>query len=444
MINDISNPEFFLLAIAIVLMTGLLMSKLTKILHVPNVTGYLIGGLLIGPGVLGLIPGFDGILGFDMIRAMKVIVKIELAFIAFTIGCEFKKEFIKSVGPKPIAMACGESFFAIIIITGIVMCFSPILAKSLNKSIMEIFTLALALGSIGAATAPAATLMVIKQYRAKGPLTDTLVATVAIDDATALVFFGLSIAIIEIISPTSGHSLLALSITLPFISIIFSVIIGIAFGALLVFLIKMFHGRGTRICCILTAVLGCAGIVALTNHGFNAILTDNGLEGNVMNVSDLFAVMVLGLIYTNFCPDEEKTIELFDRFTPPFVMMFFVLSGADLDFSSVDGKVALVLVISILCYVIGRSLGKYIGVGFTGRLCKMDKNITNLMSFGLMPQGGVAIGLSLIASTLEVLQPFAIIISTTIVTSCFITELFGPLCTKYMLYKSKEADPSLK
>ena len=438
------SPMVLMLALACILLGGLLSSKLTKLLHVPNVTGYLLTGLLLGPGLFGLIPGFDGIIAMNTVDALKIIVKIELAFIAFTIGCEFKTSFLKSVGAKPIALAFGESFFAVVVITGVTMCFSPIMVKYLNKSYLEIFTYCLALGAIGAATAPAATLMVIKQYRAKGDMTNTLVATVAVDDATALIFFGISIAVIEILSPGQGNSNLALSIALPFIVIILAVIIGIAFGFGLVLLVRYFHGRGTRLCSILAMVLGAAGACWALNTAFNTLFANHGLAGNNMNISDLFAVMALGVVYTNFSPEEPKTVELFDRFTPPFVMTFFILSGADLDFSTVTSDILIVLVISILCYVIGRSLGKYVGVLLVGNLTRLPKKITNLMSLGLMPQGGVALGLALIASQLPVLNSFSNLISMTIITACFLTELFGPLFTKYMLYKAGEADPALK
>lgn len=439
-----NNPSVLLLAIAVILLTGLLMSKLTKVLHIPNVTGYLVGGLLLGPGLLGLINGFDGIISISTVEALKVIVKIELAFIAFTIGCEFKKSFIKSVGIKPIIVAAGESFFAVIIIFGVIMCFSPLLVNLLDKTMVEVTSYALALGSIGAATAPAATLMVIKQYRAKGELTDTLIATVAVDDATALIFFGLAIAIIEIISPNSGNSNIVLSIASPFIAIILAIGLGVLCGFALVLFTKYFHGRGTRLCAILCTTLGCSGLCYAVSLGFNTLFANCGLSGNSIEVSDLFAVMVVGLIYTNFSPAEEETVELVNRFTPPFVMMFFVLSGAELDFGELNGNQIVVIVLSIACYVIARTAGKYAGVQVTGRLYKLPSKVTNLMALGLMPQGGVAIGLSITASRLPVLQDISLIISTTIITSCIITELFGPLFTKFMLYKAKEADPALK
>lgn len=427
-----------LLAIAVVLLTGLCFSKLCKLLHIPNVTGYLIGGLLIGPGLLGLIPGFDGVISTSAVEAMKVIVNIELAFIAFTIGVGFKKDYIKKIGSKPIIMAFLESFAAVIVITGIVLCFMPILSKNMGMSSKEVVAFAIALGSIGAATAPAATLMVIKQYRAKGDLTDTLVAVVAIDDASALIFFGIAMAIVEILSP-AGSQNLALSIALPFIEILISVAIGVVIGAVLCFLIHFFHGRGTRISCTIACVLGAAGLVFLFN--------DLGKNIN-LNVSDLFAVMILGAVFTNFTPerDEAQVSELFERFTPPFVIMFFVLSGAELDFSTfTDTSILVVLVICILCYVVGRTAGKYFGVLAAGELCHCEKKITKYLSLGLMPQGGVALGLSVMIGRLPAFQNTAgVVIRTTIIASCFLTELFGPLFTKYMLFKAGEADPALK
>lgn len=428
-----------LLAIAVVLLTGLAFGKLCKLIHIPNVTGYLVGGLLVGPGLLGLIPGFDGVLGHDTVESMKVIVNIELAFIAFTIGIGFKKDYIKKIGAKPIIMAFLESFLAVIVISGLILCFTPILTKNLNLSTKEVIAFAIALGSIGAATAPAATLMVIKQYRARGTLTDTLVAVVAIDDASALIFFGIAMAIVEILSP-GGSSNLALSISLPFIEILISVAIGIVGGAILCFLIHYFHGRGTRISCTVATVLGSAGLVMLFNELGKSIN---------LNVSDLFAVMILGAVFTNCVPerDEAQVNELFERFTPPFVIMFFVLSGAELDFKNfTDVRILLVLLICIGCYVLGRTAGKYLGVLGAGELCHCERKITRYLSLGLMPQGGVALGLSVMIGRMDAFKGTTqgVIIQTTIIASCFLTELFGPLFTKYMLFKAGEADPALK
>lgn len=439
------TSENLLLAIAVVLLTGLAFSKLCKLLHIPNVTGYLVGGLLIGPGLLGLINGFDGILGVSAVTAMKVIVDIELAFIAFTIGLSFRKDYLKKIGPKPIIMAFCESFAAVVIITGVLLCFTPILIANIEslKTFKDVFAFSLALGSIGAATAPAATLMVIKQYKARGKLTDTLVAVVAVDDASALIFFGIAMAVVEILGGQGTN--VALSVALPFIEIIISIVIGIIFGAALCLLIHYFHGRGTRIACTVACILAAAGLVSLLNTVWRDIN---------MNISDLFAVMILGAVFTNFTPerDEMQVNDLFERFTPPFVIMFFVLSGAELDFANfMDTKILLVLVICILVYILCRTIGKYVGVRVSGSITKMDKTVSNYLALGLMPQGGVALGLSVMVGRLPTFQNadgtlgiLGVIIQTTIIASCFITELFGPLFTKYILYKSGEADLSLK
>ena len=425
------TADNLLLAMAVVILTGLAFSKLCKLIHIPNVTGYLVGGLLIGPGLLGLIPGFDGIISADAVQALKVVVNIELGFIAFTIGVDFKKEYLKKIGPKPIIMAFLESFFAVVVVAGLVLCFTPILKSNLNLTTKEVVAFAIALGSIGAATAPAATLMVIKQYRAKGSLTDTLVAVVAVDDASALIFFGIAMAIVEILSP-EGSKNLALSISLPFIEILISIVIGIIVGAILCFLIHFFHGRGTRVSCAIACILGAVGLTFLLN----------------VNVSDLFAVMILGAVFTNFAPDEDEAQvnELLERFTPPFIIMFFVLSGAELDFGNfADTSILIVLVIAICCYVVGRTFGKFVGVLSAGELLKCEKKITKLLSLGLMPQGGVALGLSVMIGRLGIFNSTEeTIIRTTIIASCFLTELFGPLFTKYMLFKAGEADPALK
>ena len=432
------TADNLLLAMAVVILTGLAFSKLCKLIHIPNVTGYLVGGLLIGPGLLGLIPGFDGIISADAVQALKVVVNIELGFIAFTIGVDFKKEYLKKIGPKPIIMAFLESFFAVVVVAGLVLCFTPILKSNLNLTTKEVVAFAIALGSIGAATAPAATLMVIKQYRAKGSLTDTLVAVVAVDDASALIFFGIAMSIVEILSP-EGSKNLALSISLPFIEILISIVIGIIVGAILCFLIHFFHGRGTRVSCAIACILGAVGLTFLLN--------DIGKEIN-LNVSDLFAVMILGAVFTNFAPDEDEAQvnELLERFTPPFIIMFFVLSGAELDFGNfADTSILIVLVIAICCYVVGRTFGKFVGVLSAGELLKCEKKITKLLSLGLMPQGGVALGLSVMIGRLGIFNSTEeTIIRTTIIASCFLTELFGPLFTKYMLFKAGEADPALK
>ena len=422
------NTEFMILGIAVILLAGVIASKIARKLHVPDVTGYLIAGLLIGPGLLTMFSDkMTGLISEELVNALKVIVSMELGFIAFNIGSEFKKEYVKKVGMKPIILAIFESLFAIILIFGGVMCFSGILMEKLNCSMTDVVTLGLALGAIGSATAPAATMMVIKQYKARGKVTDTLMAVVAIDDATALIFFGLSVAIIQIISGTGDN--VALQIIKPFLEILASIGLGLVLGIILSLLLKYFKGRNNRTIISIALVFLSVGLVELLNHTYN------------INISDLFTTMVMGVIFTNISDQDEKVNEVIDSFTPPFVVIFFVLSGAEVDFSNFkDTSILVALIILILTYVICRSFGKFFGVLAGGKLIKCDKKVSNLLSFGLMPQGGVAIGLSLLVTKLDALSQFSSIIASTIIIACFITELFGPLMTKYMIFKAGEAN----
>lgn len=421
------NAEYIILGIAVILFTGLIFSKFARKLHVPDVTGYLIAGLLIGPGLVTLFnDNALGVIGEDLVNVLKVIVSMELGFIAFNIGSEFKKEYVKKVGIRPIVLAIFESFFAIILIFGGVMAFSPIIMSKLNCSITDVVTLGLALGAIGSATAPAATMMVIKQYRARGKVTDTLMAVVAIDDATALIFFGLSVAVIQIISGTGSN--IALQIIMPFVEILLSIILGIILGFVLAFGVKLFKGKANRLTVSVASVFLSVGLIELINASFG------------INISDLFTTMILGVTFTNISDLDSKVVEDIDNFTPPFIIIFFVLSGAEVDFSNFKNpSIFVTLVILVLVYVICRSLGKFFGVMWGGKIVRCDKKVCELLSFGLMPQGGVAIGLSLLVSRLDALAKFSSIIATVIIVACFITELFGPLMTKYMIFKANEA-----
>ena len=421
------TSQYIVLGIAAILLSGVIASKIARKLHVPDVTGYLVVGLLIGPGLFSLFGhGMTGLISEELVNVLKVIVSMELGFIAFNIGSEFKKEYVKAVGVKPIVLAIFESLFAIIIIFGGVMCFAPVLISKLGCSMKDVITLAIALGAIGSATAPAATMMVIKQYKARGKLTDTLVAVVAIDDATALIFFGISIAIIQIINGSNAN--IALQIIKPFLEILASIGLGFVLGLILTTFLKFFKGRNNRTIISIALIFLSIGLVELLNNTFG------------INISDLFTTMVMGVTFTNTSNEEEKVNEVIDHFTPPFVVIFFVLSGADVNFNNFkDGSILVALIILILTYVVCRSVGKFIGVLLGGRLVKCEKKVSNLLSFGLMPQGGVAIGLSLLVSRQPALAGFASIISTTIIVACFITELFGPLMTKYMIFKSGEA-----
>lgn len=432
------SSEFLILAIAIMLVFGELFHKLTKRLHIPNVTGYLFAGLLLGPGLISLFPGmqdYKGIITYDAIDALKIIVEMELAFIAFGVGCEFKREYVKEVGKKSILLACFESVFAVILITLFFMAFSPVMTKLLHVDYQTYFCYALALGAIGSATAPASTLLVLKQYRAKGILSSTLTAVVAIDDATALIAFGLTYSAIEIITGTTGSNI-ALLVFMPFLEILFAVFIGLFFGGLLSFFIHKFKGRSTRVVVTIAAVFLTLGTIQFLND----ILTE--AWGQTVAISAIFGCMILGLIFTNTAEEEPVATSLLERFTPPFIVLFFVISGADLKLGQIDSFGA--LGISVMCYLCGMALGKFLGIFTGGKILKCDRKVTHLLPMGLLPQGGVALGLVLIVGKMASLKSISAEISATVIIACILTELIGPILTKKMIYKAHEADVNLQ
>lgn len=410
MINDV------LLAISVILLTGLLFTKIAKVLHFPNVTGYLVGGLIIGPSVLGLV-------NKDMLSGLNILCDVALGFIALTIGFNFKVSYFKKVGAKPFIIALFEALMASVFVFCAVMIYSFIAGKDALGGQPVVFALMLA--SIASATAPAATLLVIKQYKAKGEVTDNLLSVVAIDDAVALIIFGFSMTFaLRIFNHTSGGNI-ALSIITPFLEIILSLIIGIILGIILVILIHFFKGRSNRICCVIAICFAGIGIDQLINNAFS------------LNLSTLLTCMMVGAVLVNFSNHIQDVMPLIDRFTPAIYMLFFVVSGADLELKAVVS----VGVIGII-YIIVRVLGKYIGAIIGSVISKAGKSTTKYLGWCLIPQAGVALGLSGLVATTFTNSPIGSQIRTIILCATLIYELIGPLVVKITLTKAKEITPS--
>ena len=396
---------------SIILITGLLFGKIAKKLKLPNVTGYLLGGLLIGPLLtmagIHLIPE-------AAYEELHIISQIALGFIAFTIGTEFQLSYFKRVGKLPIVIATLESFFAIIIVFVLLISFGFDMRFSL------------VLSAIAAATAPAATIMVIKQYKAKGEVTENLLSVVAIDDATAIVFFGLFVAIAKTIGSTSNISVTWM-ILKPFVEIIASLGLGAIAGILLSFGVKWFTGRGNRISLLLALlflVASAAEIVKQYSPDFE--------------LSTLLACMMMGAFFTNLANEEvlDTVLYLTDRVTPPIFIMFFVLSGAELKFD------VLLTVGGIgVIYIVGRVIGKLIGAYLGAELANGSPKVKKYLGLGLIPQAGVAIGLSIVASS--VVPQYAQQISAVVLSATFVYEMVGPLITKKALTAAGEITPEL-
>ncbi|HCB66207.1 MAG: sodium:proton exchanger [Tenericutes bacterium GWC2_39_45] len=392
-----------LLYTAIIIATGLLFGKVAKYLRLPNVTGYLVGGLLIGPSILNLIPE-ESLLSLELVSA------VALGFIAFSIGNEMKISYFKRVGATPIIIAIFESLFAVIITLGAVTGYFMIR----GTLTMENFRFALVLSAIAAATAPAATMMVVRQYKAKGILTETLLSVVAIDDGVAIVLFGIFVALANALGPDAVNVSLFRQILLPFWEILLSLGIGAFLGLLLVLGVRWFTGRGNRISLVITMIF------------FTIFLADH------FGGSTLLACMMLGGVFANISPKYEEVNGLIYFVTPPIFIMFFVLSGAELKLSVLSA----VGIIGIV-YVLFRVVGKIFGAWFGSQVTKVDPVVAKYLGYALIPQAGVAIGLSLIATQVLNVE-MGSQIRAIILAGTLIYELIGPVITKVALKKAGE------
>lgn len=378
--------------LAIMIFAGMALGRLVKLIKLPNVTGYLLAGLLLGPSVLGL-------LNEDFLASASIISEMALGFIAFSIGNEFKISYFKRVGATPIVIATLESLFAVVFVAGalILAGFEP--------------SFSLVLGSIAAATAPAATIMVIKQYKARGPVTETLLSVVAIDDATALIMFSIAVAIATALS--GGNVSASQLILKPAIEIGGALVAGAVLGLVFLLPLKAFKKDGNRLSLTVAFIFMGLGLSKLC--GFSSLLL----------------CMAMGAIIANLSPDVNHLMKLSDKITPPIFMLFFVASGAELKLSVLPA-VGLCGVI----YIVVRVIGKMFGASLGAIVCKTDKNIRKYLGPALVPQAGVAIGLSLTASA--VVPHYSTEIRTVILCGTLIYELVGPAIAKASLKKAGE------
>ena len=392
-----------LLQMGILILIGLLFSKLCKLVKLPNVTGYLVGGLLVGPSVLGAL-GIP-LITEDFLTSMNSISELALGFIAFTIGTQFQFEYFKRVGSGPIVIAIFESLVAVLFVfLGMVFILKCDVAFSL------------VLSAIAAATAPAATLMVIKQYKADGEVTKNLMSVVALDDAVALIIFGIMVAIANAINGNTTS--IGWTIASPFVEVFASLAIGFVVGLLMSLLLKWFTGRSNRISVI------CAVILIVVS--LSAVIT-------FLNLSTLLACMMMGAVFTNTTKRSSVNtiMELCDRFTPPLLILFFTISGASLKLNILL-TVGLVGVIYIVMRVIGKIFGSFLGATIT----KSSPTVKKWLGFALIPQAGVAIGLTIVAG--NVVPQYANEIRAVVLCATLIYELVGPAITKFALRKAGE------
>ena len=416
--------------IAVLLFAALLSTRLVRILKLPNVTGYIVTGIIMGPFIFGL---FFNHFSFENIKEAPIyqyvqqinwVSTVTLGFIAFSIGTSFRLKTLKAVGKKVIIItifeALGGSLFVILAL---------IIAHFIAPAYVT-WEIVLTLGAIASATAPAATLMVIKQYRAKGPFVDTLLPVVALDDAAALILFAVLFQIASALA--SGVEITFYSIVIkPLLEITISIGVGVIIGLLISFMNRFFKSRNNRLIWCIFSVFAALGFYYLFKSSMMG-----GFE-----LSSLLTCMMAGALYTNLCHDSDKTLDVMDRFTSPIYMMFFVISGASLDLSLFFNKDGLFVIIIALVYIVFRVVGKWIGAYTGASISHSESQIKKYLGFALVPQAGVAIGLSTTAYKLfsenPSTQKAGALILAIILASTLIYELIGPLCAKFALKKAK-------
>ena len=409
--------DTILVSIAFALVAGLLMSRAAKPLNLPAVTAYLVAGLIIGPFCIGRLDiaglGFNSL---EQVGAMDIISQTALGFIAFAIGNEFRLKDLKTMGRAAITVGILQA----VITTVLVDC--ALIALHLMLPSVISLSSAITLGAIAAATAPAATLMVVRQYKAEGPLTKLLLMVVAIDDAVGLVLFSVSFGIA---SALETGTISAVSVILePVIEIGASAVLGALAGYALHFLEKYFHSRSKRLSLAVAFVLLTVGF---SQKKFN-------IGGVHVGFSLLLVCMVTGTIFCNICETSEELMARIERWTAPLNMLFFILSGAELNLTVLANP--MVILIGVV-YIIFRSVGKIGGAYASCRMQKTTPVIQKYLGITLLPQAGVALGMALTAANLSDGQ----MVRSVVLFSVLVYELVGPTLTKWSLFKAGEIKP---
>lgn len=412
------DSTLIFLTLSIALLAGLLMTRLAKLIGLPAVTAYLVTGILIGPFCIGAFQ-IEG-LGFTSLANVSefdILCDIALGFIAFSIGNEFRVSQLKEIGKQATIIGIVQA-----VITTIVVDIILVIIHFCMPDVLSLSS-AIVLGAVAAATAPAATLMVVKQYKAKGKLTDILLPVVALDDAVGLILFAISFGVAKTIS--TGNMNVLTMVLEPLLEVVLSLLLGAAIGGLLTFTEKFFHSRSKRLSVSVTYIMLT---VAISSLSFDV--------GPVhVSFSSLLACMMMGTVFCNTCDFSEQLMERADRWTTPFYALFFVLSGASLDFS-VFRTIAIVAVGVI--YVLARSAGKCLGAGISAKATKCDPNIVKYLGITLLPQAGVAIGM---ASKALQLGETGVIVQSITLFAILIYELVGPYLTKIALTKAGDIVP---
>lgn len=407
-----------LLTLSVAIFAGLMLSRVAKKLKLPAVTAYLVAGVLIGPFVLGAL-GIEG-LGFtshENVKSFGLLSDIALGFIAFAIGNEFRLAQLKKIGKQATVIGILQAVFTTIVVDAVLIGVHFIIP---DKFPIEA---AVVLGAVAAATAPAATLMVVRQYKAKGPVTDVLLPVVALDDAVGLVLFAISFGVAKAIS--SGTVDMISVIVEPIAEVVMSLLLGFVMGAIFTFCERFFHSRSKRLAMSVAFVLATVGLSKINFE----------IGGVHIAFSSLLVCMMLGTVFCNMCDFSENLMDRLDRWTAPLFILFFVISGAEFELSIFKD---ITIVIIGLVYILSRCVGKYFGARLSSQMVKCDPNIIKYLGITLFPQAGVALGMAIKA---EELGDVGIVVANITLFAVLVYELVGPALTKISLLKAGEINP---
>jgi Kef-type K+ transport system membrane component KefB len=407
-----------LLNVAFALLAGLMMTRLFSKWRLPDVTAFLVAGVLIGPFALGRlgIPGL-GFPSYDDVALLGVLSNVAMGFIAFSIGDEFRLEQLRKTGRQALIIGVVQALAACVLVD------ASLLLFHLARPDLLSAPAAITLGAIATATAPAATLMVVRQYKAKGEVTSLLLPIVALDDAVGLVLFAVSFGIARAVS--SGSADLISILVDPLLEIFFSLLLGAAAGFVLKQLETMFHSNTNRLAMtiafiFLTVALSMLKIpVGPVTIGFSSLLV----------------CMMLGTLFVNISPLAEDLMGRANRWSAPLLVLFFVLSGADLNLTVFSHGI--IILVGIV-YIIVRCIGKYIGAYLSARAMGCSKNVVKYLGITLFPQAGVALGMCVTAASLPGDGP---LIRSIVLFAVLVYEIAGPLLTKWALTKAGDIRP---
>lgn len=409
-LNVIGNffAQDILLSLGTAILIGLIFNRIVKKLGLPNVTGYLVAGVLIGPSVMQIIPA-------NFISSMTLLVNVALGFIAFSIGGEFRISKIRKIGKSVMVITLFQAIITTLAVDIGLLILIPIL--NIKPAV------AIALGAIATATAPAATLMIVHQYNAKGRVTDILMPVVALDDAIGLMVFSVSLAIAKLTVSPDGISIASMLLE-PLFEIVVSLLVGAIIGTVLTFGLGFFRSRNNRLTSIICAVFLGTSLASL------------------FHLSSLLLCMAIGAVMANFYNESEKMIDLTEHWTPAIFLLFFVISGAELDL-----KVIPTVGLLGVAYLVFRSAGKYFGARLGAASVHETPEVRKYLGVALLPQAGVAIGMSqIVVEEFKLLgmPEIGVQIRAVVLCATLVYELVGPLLTKMVLTKAGEIEKGHK